>query len=72
MPPQLAAIFLMAPLYAPGAGFFRDVHELRPGHLAIWTRYRCQIIRYWSLHSAPHPDDFPTTVERIRALVEDS
>jgi len=57
---------------APGSGVFRDVHELRPGHLAIWTRNRSQVIRYWNLHSMPHPDDLPTTVEHIRALLEDT
>lgn len=67
----------MAPIFgflrrAPGSGIFRDVYELRPGHLAIWTRDRSQIIRYWSLQSAPHPDDLPTTAEHIKALLEDT
>jgi asparagine synthase (glutamine-hydrolysing) len=57
---------------APGSGVFRDVHELRPGHFAIWTRNRSQTIRYWNLRSMSHPDDLPTTAEHIRALLEDT
>ncbi|HEX3642944.1 MAG TPA: asparagine synthase (glutamine-hydrolyzing), partial [Ktedonobacteraceae bacterium] len=57
---------------APGSGVFRDVHEVRPGHLAIWTHDSSQIIRYWNLHSTPHPDDLPTTIEHIRALLADT
>ncbi|HEU5226644.1 MAG TPA: asparagine synthase (glutamine-hydrolyzing), partial [Ktedonobacteraceae bacterium] len=54
-----------------GSGVYRDVHELRPGHLAIYTRERLQVSRYWELRSAPHPDDLETTTEKLRALLED-
>lgn len=56
----------------PGCGVFRDVHELRPGHMMIVNRERARTIRYWSLRSAPHTDDLDTTAERIRALLEDT
>ncbi|MBO0796944.1 MAG: asparagine synthase (glutamine-hydrolyzing), partial [Ktedonobacteraceae bacterium] len=55
----------------PGSGVFRDVYELRPGHMAIITRERTQISRYWGLRSAPHTDDLETTTEKVRALLED-
>ena len=57
---------------APGSAVFRDVHELRPGHLATWTRDHSQVTRYWSLRSMPHTDDLPTTAAHIRALLEDT
>lgn len=57
---------------APGSGVFRDVHELRPGHLATFTRERTRVTRYWMLRSAPHTDDVETTAEKIRALLEDT
>lgn len=56
----------------PGFAVFRDVHEMRPGHMIAFTRERARTTRYWSLRSAPHTDDLETTVERIRALLEDT
>ena len=56
----------------PGSGIYRDVHELRPGHLAICRKQGIHISRYWSLRSAPHTDDLPATAEYIRALLEDT
>lgn len=56
---------------APGSGVYRDISELRPGHLAISTRERLQIDCYWQLQSAPHLDDVDTTSEKLRALLED-
>src|SRR5579885_922695 len=55
----------------PGSGVYRNVYELRPGHLAIYTRERLHVSRYWQLHSAPHLDDLDTTTEKLRALLED-
>jgi asparagine synthase (glutamine-hydrolysing) len=57
---------------APGSGIFRDVHELRPGHIATFTRERTRVTRYWMLRSVPHTDDVETTAEKIRALLEDT
>jgi asparagine synthase (glutamine-hydrolysing) len=56
----------------PGSGVYRDVQELRPGHLAVWNEQGLRVSRYWSLRSAPHTDDTPTTAERIHALLEDA
>lgn len=56
----------------PGSGIYRDVCELRPGHLAICREQGTHIRRYWALRSAPHVDDLQTTAERVRALLEDS
>ena len=56
----------------PGSGIYRDVHELRPGHLAICREQGMRISRYWSLRSAPHTDDLETTSQTIRALLADT
>ncbi|QBD79726.1 asparagine synthase (glutamine-hydrolyzing) [Ktedonosporobacter rubrisoli] len=57
---------------APGSAVFRDVHELRPGHLVVCTHQQLQVKRYWALQSAPHTDDLVTTTEHVRALLEDT
>lgn len=56
----------------PGSGVYRQVQELRPSHIAICNERGMQISRYWSLRSAPHADDLPTTAENIRTLLEDT
>ncbi len=56
----------------PGSGVYRNVHELRPGHIAICNEQGMRISRYWSLRSAPHTDDLSTTAEYIRSLLEDT
>lgn len=56
----------------PGSGIYRDVYELRPGHMLLCRQSGLQIRRYWSLRSAPHTDDLATTAEYIRTLLEDT
>jgi asparagine synthase (glutamine-hydrolysing) len=57
--------------HSPGAAIYRDVYELRPAHKAICDHNGMQISRYWSLRSAPHTEDLPTTAEHIRTLLHD-
>lgn len=55
----------------PGNGVFRDVHEVRAGHMIVFDHKRARTIQYWSLRSAPHTDNLEMTVEHIRVLLED-
>lgn len=57
--------------HTPGSGVYRDVHELRPAHLAIYDRNGLHISRYWSLRSVPHTDNVQVTAEHIRELLKD-
>ncbi len=67
----LASIFV--PIgHRPGSGGYRNIHEVKPGHMLLFERDRSQTIRYWSLRSAVHTDDLETTEERVRALLEDT
>ncbi len=68
----LAEIFAIGPARTPGHGVFRGVQEVRPGYCVEVRQGGVSLEKYWSLESKPHPDDFPTTVERIRALLLDS
>ncbi|MCP2342656.1 asparagine synthase (glutamine-hydrolyzing) [Actinomadura rupiterrae] len=60
-------------------GFFKDVghspyrgiDELRPGHVLRIGRSGVTVRRYWRPPSAPHADDLPTTIARVRELLED-
>jgi asparagine synthase (glutamine-hydrolysing) len=65
----LAEVFGLGPARTPGHGVFKGVAELRPGFFLQFDRGGLRTRRYWELVSAPHSDDFPTTVERVRDLV---
>ncbi|HEY4389607.1 MAG TPA: asparagine synthase (glutamine-hydrolyzing) [Ktedonobacteraceae bacterium] len=56
----------------PDSGIYRNVQELRPGHLLICREQTSRISRYWTLRSVPHTDDLDTTAEHIRMLLEDT
>jgi asparagine synthase (glutamine-hydrolysing) len=55
----------------PGHGVWRGVHEVRPGTSVTMTRRGCSERVYWTLTAEPHIDDFPTTVQRVRDLMDD-
>ncbi len=56
----------------PDSGIYRDVHALRPGHIAIYNEQGLHINRYWNLRSTLHREDLPTTTEHVRTLLEDA
>lgn len=55
----------------PGLTVFRDMREVRPGHVVHVRRQGISERRYWSLQARPHGDDLATTVRTVRALLED-
>ncbi|MCE5284726.1 MAG: asparagine synthase (glutamine-hydrolyzing), partial [Pelosinus sp.] len=68
----LAEVFLLGPARTPGHGVFRGVHELKAGYMMLYKRSGMRIRPYWKLISAPHYDDFATTVAKVRNLLEDT
>ncbi|HEX3642069.1 MAG TPA: asparagine synthase (glutamine-hydrolyzing), partial [Ktedonobacteraceae bacterium] len=68
----LAEIVKPSVTVTPGFGAYCDVYQLRPAHMLICTCNNTRIVQYWTLRSASHTDDLPTTVERIRELIEDT
>ncbi|GLR90397.1 asparagine synthase (glutamine-hydrolyzing) [Bradyrhizobium iriomotense] len=56
----------------PGNTVFCGMREVRPGHIARVTRDGIQQIAYWQLTDSGHTDDVPTTVRRVRELLEDT
>ncbi|MER9222266.1 asparagine synthase (glutamine-hydrolyzing) [Mesorhizobium sp. M0644] len=51
---------------------FRGMREVRPGHIVRVTRDGIQQMSYWQLTDSGHTDDVPTTVRRVRELLEDT
>ncbi|MES0100775.1 asparagine synthase (glutamine-hydrolyzing) [Mesorhizobium sp. M0019] len=51
---------------------FRGMREVRPGHIVRVTCDGIQQMTYWQLTDSGHTDDVPTTVRRVRELLEDT
>lgn len=66
----LAELFAMGPYFSPGQAVLCDVQEVPPAHLVLITPEGERRERYWTLQSAPHPDSFAETVERVRQMLE--
>ncbi|MEV0227219.1 asparagine synthase (glutamine-hydrolyzing) [Streptomyces sp. NPDC050704] len=56
----------------PGHSAFAGLREVAPGTVVTVTPRSARARRYWSLEPAEHPDDLPTTVARVRRLLEES
>ncbi|MFO7291266.1 asparagine synthase (glutamine-hydrolysing) [Planifilum fulgidum] len=68
----LAEVLVLGPGRTPGHGVFRGVEELRPGCWLRFDRSGLRVQAYWKLVSRDHSEDLDTTVERVRALFQDS
>ncbi|MER9319070.1 asparagine synthase (glutamine-hydrolyzing) [Mesorhizobium sp. M0659] len=56
----------------PDRTVFRGMREVRPGHIVRVTRDGIKETSYWRLTESGHSDDVPTTVRRVRDLLEDT
>lgn len=68
----LAELFGLNKGRSPGHGVFRGLRQLLPGHTLRVDRQGLHPLCYYRLTSHSHEDDFPTTVETVRGLLEDS
>lgn len=68
----IAEIFALGPARTPGHGIYQNLSELLPGHCLVVNRNGVSLKAYWKLNSRPHEDDVATTVENVRALLQDT
>jgi asparagine synthase (glutamine-hydrolysing) len=64
-------ILLNARLGLPGETPLRGLREVKPGHVVVVDRSGCHEYPYWRLVSREHRDDLDTTVDTVRALLQD-
>jgi asparagine synthase (glutamine-hydrolysing) len=62
---------VLMPVRRLGFTPFQGLLELRGGHCLKLSRSGTTLQRYWELEARPHEDDLPTTVARVRELLED-
>jgi asparagine synthase (glutamine-hydrolysing) len=55
----------------PGTAVWRGMREVLPGTVVIVDRSGWRPSVYWTLSATEHTDDLPTTVARVRELLED-
>ena len=65
-------IFGIGPARTPGCGVFRDLHELRPGFCAAFSREGFTQSAYWTLEAREHTDTYRETVEKTAWLLRDA
>lgn len=58
--------------YSGGHGIFKNIHELKPACYAVFNSSGIHLTKYWKLESKPHTDNFETTCDKVRFLLEDS
>lgn len=62
----------LSPIANPNNAVFRGLREVPPGRIVRVTRDRLQELTYWQLPDGGHTDDVPTTIRRVRELLEDT
>ena len=67
-----AQVLLLGPGRIPGSGVFYGIKELEPGCCGYFQQGRLIKRRYWKLTDREHTDDFDTTVQKVRYLLEDA
>lgn len=68
----ISELFGLGPAHTPGTAVFKNIHELKPAHYAIFNKSNLYIKQYWKLESRLHIDNFETTCDTIQFLLEDS
>ncbi|MDW4905885.1 asparagine synthetase B [Streptomyces sp. ADMS] len=56
----------------PTGPLFSGFTQVEPGEIAVFGRSGWRRRQYWKLETRPHTDDLPTTVARIRAMLDES
>ena len=68
----LCEVFGLGPARTPGHGVFEGIHELLPGHFALFDREGFRERSYFELTAAPHTASYEETVETLRELLLDT
>lgn len=68
----LCELFGMGPARTPGLTPLTGLQALEPGCMLISEEGKCRVWRYFDLVAQPNEEDTSKTVERVRALLEES
>lgn len=65
----LAEIFALGPMYTPGNGIFKDISELRAGHMLTADQDGVHVHQYWKLKNEPFTDNTAEASEHVRDIL---
>jgi len=68
----ISELFGIGPAHTPGTCIFKDIYDLKPAHFLIYNKSGVYTDRYWKLESKPHTDDFNTTCNNVKNILENS
>ena len=69
---SMREIFALGPARIPGSGVFKNIHEIKPGHYAVFSDKGFFEHCYWDLTAGKHEDSYEETVEKTSFLVRDA
>ena len=68
----VAELMLVGPGRTPGYGVFRRVHELRPGHCAVFGKTGLRVYPYYEMKAAEHTETLEETAGHVRWLLTEA
>ena len=69
---ELMELLGLGPAHSPGNTYFKNIHELKPGHFATYSGINFNTYRYWDLKTNVCEDDIYTAIDKTKQLVTDS
>ncbi len=69
---SICELFGIGPAHTPGTSVFKNIYEIKPAHYAIFNQYGFNSYMYWKLESHEHKDNFETTCNNVKNILEDS
>ncbi len=69
---SISELFGIGPAHTPGTTIFKNIHEIKPAHFAIFNKSGLHIERYWKLQSTKHTDTFEETCDKLKFLLNDA
>lgn len=68
----LREIFGLGPARTAGIGVFKNIEEVKPGYMLLFSIDNVKSIQYWDIESKPHKDSYEETVSKVRELILES
>lgn len=68
----ICELFGIGPAHTPGNSVFKDIFEVKPAHFAVFNSDGFKNYEYWKMETKEHTDDFKTTCNTVKYLLEDS
>ena len=68
----LCELFGLGPARTPGQTPLKGLESLEPGCMLVCEGDQCRVERYFEIQTQAHEEDEKTTVDHVRALLEDS